>query len=70
MSRKARIDLPGILYHPIIRETERQDIFQDKADKEDFVDRLSKLVPETRTSCYAWVLMTRHAQYGLTKPYC
>jgi hypothetical protein len=53
MTRKARIDLPGILHPPITLETERQDIFRDKADKEDFVGQLSKLAPETRTSCYA-----------------
>ena len=45
---------------------ERQDVFRDKADKEDSVDRLSKLAPETGASCYAWVLMTNHVQYSLT----
>ena len=69
MPRSARLDAPGILHHVIIRGIERQDIFRNKADREDFVDRLSKLVTETRTSCYAWVVMTNHAQYGLTKSY-
>ncbi len=55
--------MPGILHHVIIRGIERQDIFRDQADREDFVDRLSKLAPETRTSCYAWVLMTNHAHF-------
>ncbi|MCB2147702.1 MAG: transposase [Deltaproteobacteria bacterium] len=27
------------------------------------MDRLSTLIPETRTSCYAWVLMTNHAHF-------
>ena len=57
------MDAPGILHHVIIRGIERQDIFRNQADQEDFVDRLSKLVPETRTSCYAWVLMTNHAHF-------
>ena len=47
MPRSARLDAPGILHHVIIRGIERQDIFRNKADKEDFVDRLSKLVPGT-----------------------
>jgi len=63
MPRSARLDAPGILHHVIIRGIERQDIFRNQADQEDFVDRLSKLVPETRTSCYAWVLMTNHAHF-------
>ena len=53
MPRSARLDEPGILHDVIIRGIERQDIFRDKADKEDFVGQLSKLAPETRTSCYA-----------------
>jgi len=60
------LDAPGIL-HLVIRGIERKDVFRVKADKEDFVDRLSQLVAETRTSCNAWVLMTHHAQYSLTK---
>ena len=63
MPRSAGLDVPGILHHVIIRGIERQDIFRDQADREDFVDRLSKLAPETRTSCYAWVLMTNHAHF-------
>jgi REP element-mobilizing transposase RayT len=32
-------------------------------DQQDFVDRLSGLIPETQTRCYAWVLMTNHAHF-------
>lgn len=63
MPRSAGLDAPGILHHLIIRGVERRDIFRDQADQQDFVDRLSELVPETRTSCYAWVLMTSHAHF-------
>jgi hypothetical protein len=35
------------LHLAIIQGIERQDIFRNKADKEDFVERLSKIVPET-----------------------
>jgi len=63
MPRSAGLGATGILHRVIIRGIERQDIFRNKADKEDFVDRLSKLVPETRTSCYAWVLMSNHAHF-------
>jgi REP element-mobilizing transposase RayT len=63
MPRLARLDAPGILHHVIIRGIERKTIFRDKADQEGFVDRLSNLIPETQTSCYAWVLMTNHAHF-------
>jgi len=40
MPGSARLDAPGILHH-VIRGIERKDVFRVKADKEDFVDRLS-----------------------------
>jgi hypothetical protein len=67
MPRSARSDAPEILHRLINRGIECQGIFRNKADREDFADRLSKLAPETQTSSYAWVLMTSRAQYGLTK---
>ncbi len=65
MPRLARLDAPGILHHVIIRGIERKAIFRDQTDLENFVDRLSQLIPETRTSCYAWVLMTNHVHFLL-----
>ena len=47
----------------IIRGIERKAIFRDETDQDGFVDRLSNLIPETQTSCYAWVLMTNHAHF-------
>ncbi len=60
MPRKARIDAPGALHHIIIRGIERRAIFNNAADRSDFLNRLDKILPETKTSCYAWVLMTNH----------
>ncbi len=60
MPRKARIDAPGALHHIIIRGIERRAIFKNAADRSDFLNRLDKILPETQTSCYAWVLMTNH----------
>ena len=58
MPRKARIDAPGALHHIIIRGIERKAIFKDGSDRENFLDRLSALVSESKTACYGWVLMT------------
>jgi REP element-mobilizing transposase RayT len=51
MPRSARLDKPGILQHVIIRGIERRQIFRDDADREDMLDRLAELLPETNTAC-------------------
>ncbi len=60
MPRQARIDAPGALHHIIIRGIERKRIFEDDKDREDFLERLSNLLDETMTPCYAWALMPNH----------
>ena len=65
MPRKARIDAPGALHHIIIRGIERRAIFEDDKDREDFIERLSNLLPETETPCYARALMTNHVHLFL-----
>ena len=61
MPRHARLDSTGALHHVIIRGIARTEIFLDNDDREDFVERMSRLVPETKITCYAWVLMSNHA---------
>ena len=53
MPRLARLDAPGVLHHIIIRGIERRAIFRDDLAREKFLERLSILVPETQTICYA-----------------
>jgi REP element-mobilizing transposase RayT len=65
MPRLARLDAPGLLHHIIIRGIERRAIFKDDFDRENFLARLSRLVPETQTVCYAWVFMPNHAHFLL-----
>jgi REP element-mobilizing transposase RayT len=60
MPRKARIDAPGALHHVIIRGIERRKIFRSEYDRENFLKRLSELIPETKTDCFAWALMSNH----------
>jgi len=60
MPRKARIDIPGLLQHVIVRGVAQTDIFTDDKDREDFVSRLGSLLCETKTLCYAWVLLDNH----------
>ena len=63
MPRLARLDAPGVLHHIIIRGIERRKIFRDDQDKDNLTVRLSILLPETKTSCYAWALMSNHAHF-------
>jgi len=60
MPRSARIDIPGLLQHVIVRGIERRDIFLDDSDRRLFLERLSKLLADTGTDCLAWALMSNH----------
>ncbi len=60
MPRRARIDAPGALHHIIIRGIEKKTIFRDVQDKNNFVERLGRVLIETGTPCYAWALMPNH----------
>jgi len=60
MPRKSRIDGPGALHHIIARRLDRQQIFQDNAERYNFIGRLGKIVKETDTRCYAWALIPNH----------
>ena len=61
MPRQARIDAPGALHHIVIRGIEQREIFDGDIDRRDFLDRLSRLLQELNTPCYAWALMPNHA---------
>ena len=63
MPRIARIDTPGLLNHVMIRGIERRKIFSDDKDRDNLLERLSRLLPETKTQCYAWSLLSNHAHF-------
>ena len=63
MPRLARLDAPGVLHHIMIHGIERRNIFRDNKDRDNFIERLAKLLPETRTACYAWALIPKHAHF-------
>ena len=63
MPRLSRLDAPGVIHHIIIRGIERRNIFKDDQDRDHLLERLAVLLPETNTSCYAWVLLSNHAHF-------
>jgi len=60
MPRTARLALPDLLQHVIVRGVNRCDIFLNDADRERFLQNLSKLLVQSGTECFAWALMTNH----------
>ena len=60
MPRQARIDAPGALQHIIVRGIERRRIFFDDDDRDNFVKRLTTVLPESSARCYAWALIPNH----------
>lgn len=65
MPRQARLDAPGALHHIIIRGIERRRIFKDDKDRDNLIQRLEMLLPETQTKCYAWAFLPNHAHFLL-----
>ncbi len=63
MPRLARLDAPGVLHHIMIRGIERRKIFRNDKDREDFLDRLSTLLPKAETSCYASAFLANHPHF-------
>lgn len=60
MPRKSRIDAPGALHHIMARGIEGCKIFRDRADRNNFLNRLGGIVKETNTRCFAWALIPNH----------
>lgn len=65
MPRGPRIDATGAAQHVIVRGIERRRIFCDDADREDFVERIERLLPELGFLCYAWAFLPNHAHLVL-----
>ena len=63
MPRTARLDAPGVVHHVMIRGIECRKIFRNNKDREDFIERLDILCPETEINCYAWAFLSNHAHF-------
>ncbi|MFH1379788.1 MAG: transposase [bacterium] len=61
MPRKPRLDIPGYLYHVIIRGIEKRLIFKDSRDYNEFLRRFGEILEEEKGISFAWALMPNHA---------
>ena len=60
MPRQPRLDAPGALHHVMGRGIEKEKIFREDFDREDFVARLSDLCRDGHLIIHAWALMPNH----------
>jgi putative transposase len=60
MPRKPRIEFPGAFYHVIARGNNRQSIFEDKRDFEEFLQSLAVARERFPYILHAYTLMTNH----------
>jgi putative transposase len=60
MPRGPRLDAPGALHHVMARGLDRQTIFRNDRDREDFVRRLADLAHAGALVVYAWALLPNH----------
>jgi REP element-mobilizing transposase RayT len=63
MPRLARLNISDAPHHIIIQGIEGDQIFRDEFDRENLLKRLSDLLPETGTACYAWALLPDYAHF-------
>jgi len=60
MARQARLDGPGVLHHVMARGLDRQRIFRDDRDREDFLRRVETLAVSGSWVVLAWALIPNH----------
>jgi len=70
MARKPRIEYPGAFFHIIVRGNNRQDIFHDDEDREDYLKRLSFYLGEGKITLYGFCMMTNHVHLLLEMGEC
>jgi len=58
--RQPRIDAPGVIHHIWTRGIEKRLIFIDDLDRNDLVNRLSHILPESGSTCLSWALLSNH----------
>ncbi len=68
MARKLRVEYEGAIYHVVIRGVERRKVFSDDADRERFLDRLSKYADEMEVRLYLFCLMSNHVHLLFETP--
>lgn len=69
MARTARRDGAGLAHHVMVRGIERKQIFLSDKDRNDYLERLDRLLPEEGWRCFAWALMPNHVHLVIQSPH-
>ncbi len=65
MARPLRIEVPGGLYHVIVRGNERKAVFRDDRDRERYLERLAHYREKFSFQLLAYCLMTNHVHLAI-----
>ncbi|HET9032971.1 MAG TPA: transposase [Dokdonella sp.] len=68
MARPLRLEFAGALYHVTSRGDRREAIFEDDADREQFLSVLADVVADFNWICHAYCLMTNHYHLLIETP--
>ena len=68
MARPVRIEFSGAHYHVTSRGDRREDIYEDDADRECFLDILGQVVKGWNWRCHAYCLMSNHYHLVIETP--
>lgn len=68
MARKLRVEYEGAIYHVMIRGVERRRLFDDDADRERLVGRMSSYAESYGVRLYLYCLMSNHVHLLLETP--
>ena len=60
MARPLRIEYPGAVYHVTARGNARMPVFENNADREDFIKLIEAATERFKWRCYAYCLMDNH----------
>ncbi len=68
MARPLRIEFPGALYHLTARGNQREDIYLDDEDREQFLALLGTVCERFNWVCYVYCLMDNHYHLVMETP--
>lgn len=68
MPRQLRLECPGAMYHVMSRGNQRQNIFLDDVDRQDFLKTLAEACQKTDWQVHAYCLMSNHYHLVLETP--
>ena len=68
MSRPLRLEFPDALYHITSRGDRREDIYEDDADRAEYLNTLASVISQFNWVCYAYCLMSNHYHLLIQTP--